>query len=496
MEMQLKSTSISYLEPVAAGSRNLEQTQQIRLPDGMPDVERIIGCWGQTVLRSKEWRSDTLTAAGGVLVWVLYQPEDGSQLRALDGWISFQGKWDLPENNEDGHMMVQSVLRSLDARPVSPRKILVRAGIGLNCLALMPKQAELYRAEQVPEDVQLLRKQYPLRLYTEAGEKSFALEDTLSSAGEDLADWSPLYYTAQANLTDQKVVGDKIAFRGAVTLHVLLQGPEGRAEGRNFTFPFSQLAELERSNGSDGEAELQLCVTNLEVEKDAEGVLHLKAAFTAQYAVSDVTTVSTVEDGYSTQRELKITREELALSPIRERRWETMSGEAALPEQVHSEADLSTFSDFPIWDRQTDGYCLDAQGTAQLLSYDDKGLTGTQLRWSGHRDWKTEEPLRMAMTAFVPGEPQLNPGAGKLCIDTRFRLTCFAEDGIPVISAMELGETVQKDPARPSLILRRAGEGGLWELAKRTGSTMEAIRQANGLEGEPEKGRMLLIPVL
>ena len=36
MEMQLKSTSISYLEPVAAGSRNLEQTQQIRLPDGMP----------------------------------------------------------------------------------------------------------------------------------------------------------------------------------------------------------------------------------------------------------------------------------------------------------------------------------------------------------------------------------------------------------------------------------------------------------------------------
>ena len=157
MEMQLKSTSISYLEPVAAGSRNLEQTQQIRLPDGMPDVERIIGCWGQTVLRRILAR-----------LFVCF----------------IQGKWDLPENNEDGHMMVQSVLRSLDARPVSPRKILVRAGIGLNCLALMPKQAELYRAEQVPEDVQLLRKQYPLRLYTEAGEKSFALEDSAASQGD------------------------------------------------------------------------------------------------------------------------------------------------------------------------------------------------------------------------------------------------------------------------------------------------------------------------
>ena len=210
MEMQLKSTSISYLEPVAAGGRNLEQTQQIRLPDGMPDVERIIGCWGQTVLRSKEWRSDTLTAAGGVLVWVLYQPEDGSRVRALDGWISFQGKWDLPENNEDGHMLVQSVLRSLDARPVSPRKI----------LALSPKQAELSQAEQVPEDVQLLRKQYPLRLYTEAGEKSFALEDSAASQGDGQG--KLLACTVLTNLTDQKVVGDKIAFRGSAEVTGLL----------------------------------------------------------------------------------------------------------------------------------------------------------------------------------------------------------------------------------------------------------------------------------
>ncbi len=43
----------------------------------------------------------------------------------------------------------------------------------------------------------------------------------------------------------------------------------------------------------------------------------------------------------------------------------------------------------------------------------------------------------------------------------------------------------EPDPARPSLILRRTGEGGLWELAKACGSTVEAIRSANGLEAEP-----------
>ena len=64
-----------------------------------------------------------------------------------------------------------------------------------------------------------------------------------------------------------------------------------------------------------------------------------------------------------------------------------------------------------------------------------------------------------------------------------------------MVSSMELGEPTPKDPNRPSLLLCRAGDAGLWELAKGSKSTMEAIARANGLEGEPQKGQMLLIPV-
>ena len=41
----------------------------------------------------------------------------------------------------------------------------------------------------------------------------------------------------------------------------------------------------------------------------------------------------------------------------------------------------------------------------------------------------------------------------------------------------------------------RAGAESLWELAKASRSTVEAIRQANNLEEEPLDDRMLLIPV-
>lgn len=491
MELQLKTTEISYLDPVILECRDLEQTQELRLPDGMPDVERVIGCWGQFILRSKEWRSDTVSITGGLMLWVMYGPEEGAEPQTMDTWVPFQGRWDLPDQTPEGKLTVQPTVRFLDARSVSPRKLLVRAGIGLNLMALAPKKAAFALPEHLPEDVQLLRRKLPLRLYAEAGEKSFALEDTLPDIGER----KPLYYTAQAALTDQKVVGDKIAFRGAVSLHTLLQGQDGQVEGQDFTFPFSQLAELDSAYGSEAEADLRICVTNLELERDSGGALHMKAAFAAQYVVDDITAVETVEDGYSTSRPLKMTRETLELQPILERRWETLSGEAALPEQVHNGVDSTLLTDFPVWDRQPEGDQLEAQGTMQLLSYGERGLEGNTVRWDARRDLTAGEGTRLVVTGLQPGEPQLSPAAGTMTAQLRVQLTAFSKDGIPVITAMELGEPTPKDPNRPSLILCRAGEQGLWELAKQSGSTMEAIAKANGLEGEPEKGQLLLIPV-
>jgi len=51
------------------------------------------------------------------------------------------------------------------------------------------------------------------------------------------------------------------------------------------------------------------------------------------------------------------------------------------------------------------------------------------------------------------------------------------------------------DPNRPSLIVRRAGANRLWDIAKDSGSTVEAIQKVNGLQGEPAPDQMLLIPV-
>ena len=64
-----------------------------------------------------------------------------------------------------------------------------------------------------------------------------------------------------------------------------------------------------------------------------------------------------------------------------------------------------------------------------------------------------------------------------------------------MVLGLELGEEQGKNPDRPSIVLRRADGTRLWDMAKKAGSTVEAIRKANALEGEPASGQMLLIPV-
>ena len=474
MEMQLKKEPLSYLEPVVCSGRELEQTQQIRLPEGMPDIGKVLGVWGQSVLRSKEWRSDGVSVSGGVLVWVLYAPEDGSRPRALDGWIGFQGKWDLPEGSPDGTVLVQPVIRSLDARSVSPRKLLVRVGLGVGCMALCPREAEYSLPRELPEDVQLRKENHSLRLYAEAGEKSFALEDSLS--GEE---GKILSCTAQCLLTDRKVVGDKLAFRGSAEIQCLFLTEEGAPVSRHFTLPFSQLIQLEKAYGSAGEADLTLCLTDLETECGGEGDIRLKLGIAAQYAVSDVTDIELLTDAYSPRREVKLSWDTVEVCAILDRRWETVTADTALPEDADNALDLFGMWEEPVWDRTEEGIRLEASGSAQLLYRQGEGLNSALLRWKGDREIPAREDAKFAVTAFQGLQPQPNPAACQL----------------PGGCTLELGELQPKQADTPSLVLCRAGEQDLWTLAKAHGSTVEVIRAANQLEGAPEKGRMLLIPV-
>lgn len=497
MELQFKKRLCSCLETVLREVQNQEQTLEMKLPDGLPDIGRVLTAWGQPVLRSKEWREGEISLSGGMLVWVLYAPEDGTQVRSIDGWIPFQMRWDLPDGDRDGQIGISLLPRFVDARSVSARKIMVRAGIGAMAQAICPMEAEVYAPESVPEGVELLRNTYPIRLPREAGEKSFLMDEDLTLPPSAPEPEKLVYYTVRPRIMDQKVLGNKLVFRGNGNLHVLYLSEEGQLFSWDFDLPFSQFAELQGNFSTDAQADVLLCPTNVELELDDEGHLRLKCGIVGQYVVDDMEMLELVEDGYSPGREMTLDIRQLELPSILESRRENVYGEQTIPVEMNAAADVQFLMDFPRQRRTENGVAIEVPGSFQVLYYGEDGsLQSANARWEGRQELRADAVSRITVMPMA-ASAELLPGSGSMTAkaEVPMLVSTGGSGQLPMVAGLEMGELRQPDPMRPSLILRRAGEAGLWEIAKASNSTMEAIRKANGLQEDPDPDRMLLIPV-
>lgn len=498
MELNFEKNSISCLDAALREIQNGEQSQEIKLPDGMPDVGRIISSWGQVILRGKEWRSDSISFSGGLMVWVLYAPEDGSGERCIDTWIPFQMRWDLPDDCPEGNIRIHSLLRFVDARNVSPRKIMVRAGIAGMAEAFVPKTAEVFATDSIPGDVELLRTVFPVRLYKEAGEKTFLIDEDLTVPDSIPQPEKLIYYRLDPRISDKKVLANKVVFRGNGNLHVLYQSEEGQLHSWDFDLPFSQFDQLETDHSSEAQADVALAPTNLELDLDEEGHLRFKGGMVAQYVITDKELLELIEDAYSPTRELGIRTEELELPTVLENRRENLYGEQIIPGEVNIAVDTSFLPDFPRQRRTGDTVEMEIPGTFQVLYYGEDGIlrSGTA-RWEGQQQRIPADENSILTPIPLPAEPQAMTGNGQILVKTEIpmEMNAAANQKFVMVTGLEAGEGRTPDPSRPSLILRRAGDDRLWDIAKDSGSTMEAIRRANALQGEPLPGQMLLIPV-
>ena len=224
MDFQFNKTVIPYLQTLNRQTQNQEQTQELRLTDGMPDIGKVLASWGQILIRGKEWRNGSAGVSGGVMVWVLYTPEEGGEPQCVEAWLPFQCKWDLPDTQRDGSIVVVPMLRSVDARSLSARKLMVRSNIALLGQAMVSGDAEVYSPGELPEDVKVLKKTYPMLLPVEAGEKAFELEETMSPSGNMPEVSRLMRYTVFPNVTDCKIVADKLVMRGIAALKLLYCG--------------------------------------------------------------------------------------------------------------------------------------------------------------------------------------------------------------------------------------------------------------------------------
>lgn len=499
MQLQFEKQGIPYLQTVKREVQTREQTQEIRISDGMPDIGNIIGAWGQVILRGKEWQADGMTVNGGTMVWVLYLPEDGTIPYCVESWIPFQMRWSFPPTQHDGVILAQCCLKSVDARSTSARKMMLRTNVSVLGWAVENGGCEIFSpTEVVPEDVQLQQVSYPMQIPIEAGEKVFSLEETLSLPPSMPKMETLLSYNLQPEITEEKMMADKVVFRGNAVLHMLYLAEDGGVYSWDFDLPFTQYSELDREYGEDAEVMLLPCVTALELEREAENI-NMKAGLVCQYRISHRPLIRIVTDAYSPRRSVEPVLQELQLPGILESKTQIIHGQTTVPADSMRLTDVQ-FCVQPVHSH-TDAQVatLEIPGTFQILHYDMEGIPNAVVhKWEQNVTLPVGEGTTVEAVALPSGKPQgaLMSGSAQLSNDIKLISESVNTTPVTIIAGLELGELQEPDLYRPSLILRRSGGKTLWELAKDSGSTVDAIRDANHLQSEPDAQQMLLIPVV
>lgn len=499
MELQFNKSLCSCLKTLVRQVQNQEQTQEIRLPDGLPVVGSVLGAWGQVILRSKEWHTGSMNISGGVMAWVLYMPEEEMQPQCVETWIPFQMKWEFPDPDRDGVMQTQCLLRSIDARTTSARKIMVRAGIGALSQAFVKDEFEMYAPQELSEDVQLLWKKYPVCIPKEAGEKAFVLEEELTLPASCPKIQKLLRYTLCPEIVEEKVISGRLAFRGNAKLHLLYCSEDAGICSWDLEVPFSQYTDLDDTYEEGATAQIIPAVTGLEIETGEDGLLTMKAGLAAQYVIYDRTVLECIEDAYSTVNEISPIMKTLEIPVVLDRREETVHAETVLDDINGKMIDTAFYPDHLRVTREEGNVNGEFPGVFQVLYYDEEGkLQGTSARWEGNWELPADEDVKLQMRIGAPEEPQgtVTGGKASLRASVPVQAETVMQKGIDAVSGLTVGEARGKRQDAPSLIVRRMGEESLWDIAKDVGSTVEHIQKINKLTAEPAPQQMLLIPVL
>lgn len=495
MEYVFEQETLSWLETVQMQEQNLELSQEFRLNEGQGDVQRIIGTWAQPVIRSKEWYSDSVSVSGGIMAWALYSGNDG-QLHTVDGWIPFQTRFVLPVDKRDGQIRVLSSIRYTDGRSTSPGKLQLRCGVGLWMQAMCMQEGSVFKPAAMPEGTQVLTKKYPLRLTMEAGEKEVSVQDSISLSTDD--DLQIVYTSVNPQITEKRVLGDQLAMRGCANVHLLMVNSRGELSVQDIPAHFSQIAELSDTYGNDAHADILCCVSAVETQMQ-EGAVTVQTGIRIQYRIEDITVAEIAEDAYCPGMSLQNTVDMLKVPSILEVGKETVNADEVCTASASQVVDTNLRAEHPRMRRTDQGIVIMDSVGAQILYRDSEGnLQGTAAKWD------TEIPLmcsEQTLQELYPAQCTIGhaqPGMDGIRVQYELQIErmTLAEEGIPMITAMAADEQMQMPGDGPSLIMRRASDASLWSIAKDCSSTVEAIRNLNGLDTNPQPGQLLLIPVL
>jgi len=504
MRVALHRVESDCLKTIYDNMISKEETLDLVVPDVSADIGRILDVRGQFLLSSQKARNDEIHISASVEVSVVYAAEDSGKVQYVMANIPFDMSLPLDGADEDTKLVTRWELCGLEARMLNPRKLLLRANVSAHIVAFAPDKFVLWDnlSEEEKTSVCVLKKEVGHTLVVGVREKSFTVSDEYRLPADKDQNAKMLSASTEICVQDVKAVGNKIVIKAvSKTVAVFVSENDGSLFDCLFSTMFSQIIEVDtfgdnitnsvgvwlkdaeftmvngKENGFICSASLQICAQTVSRE-----------AMLSTYAA----------DAYSNEFSLNAETAETKMM----RCIPTDNLMLDLKGRIKPKSTLTE-----IMYAGVAGVCTETQGDEIRLNVNISGVGRTEsgeleaieLKLSSEEIIELSKGQRLNISSVCCDKPVITGSAQNAEISVGVEIKyCIKETfEIDAVCCIEIREDcpINKED-RPSLVVLCAErETDLWSLAKKYGSTMEMIENANIVNGEfSVRCRPLLIP--
>lgn len=505
MEPKAVTSNIYELETIYDSTAEQGVECDIVLPDYCPDIQRILRCCVSAMINPASGSGSRVSADGTAYVKVIYVGEDGAAV-AYEQSVPFSKTFEVPET-EGAMVSVSAATDYANCRAVSPRRIDVRAMLTVSCRSTARRARSIVSGIE-GDGIRLRSKSVNAVSAVCCRETTFPMSETVESDRADAPITQVISCSASAVATDVRIITDKLLLKGELLVNICYMTEQaGGARTLHHSMPISRIIEAEGiTENCTALPELSVSSIRAEVKNDGSGQARLfdidarvNAAVSA-YASADIPVVA---DAYSTAGALAVQRQNMHFNTLLDSFSDSFTASAQVDIQPPCVQTLlwSDTGDINYDSVVTNGELI-VKGTVMLnLYYIDKDLqTGFAEK---PVDFEYRRRLRStASSAFSEPKVTVTGSEARMrseCVaDARIEFAIsaivFGNDDEVIITGVTPAESDAVPAAALTLCFPEAGEE-LWSIAKRYGTTVDAIMRENGLAGETvEEKRMLLVP--
>ena len=507
--MTLNREVLSASEAVYDGCQEQPIDLDISLPDYCPDIQRVLKCQVIPCIASRNVSGDRLEIEGTYTVRVYYLDAAGSRVRCYTTEGTYLSSATLKRSVEQARIYASAHMEYLNCRPTSPRRLDIHGAFSV--CARVHGRSDLEVLSSIEgEGLEQQQGTFSYIACTGFSQQPFTVEDSLQLPSSKLP--AEMILRTQAAVVLQKVepMQGQVMAVGEVRLRILYTPVEEgtQPESMDYELPFTQPLDCAGMQ-EQAQCQVQISVSGVEVQVHAdfsgesttfETRVRLFACVTC-YAPQSV---QILKDAYSCRYEMQITRSQKTLESLSALIDDSCMHRFRVECDSHLKQVLDLWCEPCTVSASVENGEVQFRGklTVCVLALNEENQPFYFERAS---EFTCSKPVEaegetrcFAQAQQLGVSYHLVGSAMEIGVEIGLSAAVFSLQPCAFITNLTEDEThprTQDRAAALCIYFAKSGED-LWEIARRYCTSVQAIREENGIEGDSVEERcMLLIPM-